>query len=731
MASNNDPTNIWAWTHRDEKRLEQKGGQWQAILDGYHDFWRNYHDDHIAAELSISQALAAARETKELKWELLLRHWRLQLWLSQSQVKRALPEAVDLLSLATDTRVREVPQRICAYHDIVECYISMDAAGYYQEIVDNSQDVLSQLPQRHPCATCARSNLARAAAASHRSEEAEHWINQTKAALSERRHPGLVIGFAEKYALLGKWDEAEQNYLEARNLANTNKQANYYLDATLGLIHVYIARKEYHRAFETLNQARQLLKSYGGSASMARLLDVEGRFIAAAAEDKDEALNFLTRAARFYLDLGCYRDAADTALYAAEVAREHNLSSLPEETLELAARAVGQLPRTSQDLYQRLAAFDVQPLSAEDLNSDDLATLSAEEVDKKELAEMEQLLQVHIARQHFSDTCVALFRIGRWYGNHDQMRAAIDYLLLSAAIERLLKLSMNEREEALNILQNLHKNLPDGAVAAALSASEDGPPSWLAPLLADVSLDRWQWIIRALRAEIAGEPVVEPEPESNQSGQDFYSWLNHSGGMTGLIMRFRDKITPEECEQWAHTMDESAVAMDAHIDKMEQENPELAGHDRGPIAIMRGFAALARGTSLAEVEAMVPEPYTPIMSQTAELAVTPVWFHPGASPIDFLVEQMAQKAVLALQRHDPTRPQRLANLALRYKMMNFDLRQHESLVPIANFLDALSALILANGKELPQLDQPLEAPFDAVLAAVYQSSQATTSPEQV
>ncbi|GCE07430.1 hypothetical protein [Dictyobacter aurantiacus] len=725
MLNSGDPTNIWAWIESDEKRLEKKGGRWQAILEGYYDFWRNYHSDHIGAELAINQALEAARETRELKWELHLRHWRLQLWLSQQQVKRALPEAVDLLSLATDPQVRDVPQRICAYHDIVECYVSMDAAGYYQEIVENSQDVLAQLPRRHPCATCARSNLARTAAASGRTEEAEHWLNQTRASLSERRHASLVEGFGDKYALIGKWDEAEMHYLEARNLASSHKQADSYLSATLSLVQVYVEQKNYPRASEALNEGRQLLKSYGGTYLLARQLEVEGRFIAAAAEQKEEALDFLTRAASFYLELGRYRDAADTALYAAELARTHALTQ-PESALAVAARAVGQLPPTSQDLAERLASFGREPLPPE---SEGQEALTAEQVDRNELTAMEELLRAHIERHHFSDTCVTLSRIGRWYGNHEQMRAGIDYLIFSAALERLLKLSQEERQDALGVLSNLNERLPDGAVEAALSASEAGPPSWLTPLLKDMPPERWQWIIRCLRAEIAGQPVVEPEPENGGSQDNFYSWLNHNGSMTALILRFSDQVEPVEREQWARSMDESAREIEQHIQQLRQQQPDIPEQALEPATIVRGFAALTRGASVAEAEALVAPTYVSLISQTAEMAQTPIWFHPESSPLDFLVEQMSQKAVRALRHYDENRPTRLANLALRYRLMTIDLRKHEPLRPIADFLDALRALVLSDGQQLPTRDTPLEAPFDAVLAAVMTAGQNTNPTE--
>src|SRR5215472_15634079 len=167
----NDPADIWAWIHEDEGRLEAEGGQRASIAEGWDAFWHYYHRNFEAAETAISGAIEAAKSLGELRWELLLRHWRLQLWMS-GDVTRALPEAVDLLSLATDERVRDVPQRICAFHDLVDCHVRMDAAGYYEDILANAQDVLAQLPERHTCATCARMNMAIAAGTAGHAEEA-------------------------------------------------------------------------------------------------------------------------------------------------------------------------------------------------------------------------------------------------------------------------------------------------------------------------------------------------------------------------------------------------------------------------------------------------------------------------------------------------------------------------------------------------------------------------------
>jgi hypothetical protein len=52
-----------------------------------------------------------------------------------------------------------------------------------------------------------------------------------------------------------------------------------------------------------------------------------------------------------------------------------------------------------------------------------------------------------------------------------------------------------------------------------------------------------------------------------------------------------------------------------------------------------------------------------------------------------------------------------------------DLREEEPLLQISRFLDALRELVLLDGKQLPMLEQPLDAPFDSILVAVFESGQ--------
>lgn len=357
-----DPNDINAWLDDDLARLEQEGGAKRVIADNYRKFW-NYFGSHMAtAELLINEALDIARTTGELRWELHLRHWRLQLWITGSRVKEMLPEAIDLLSLAVDERVKDVPQRICAYNDVVACYILMDPAGYYKEIKENSEYILGQLPRSHHCADCTRGNMALAAAASGRTTEAERWLAEHESYRYGNRHSGLLFFRAGAYISLQQWDEAARHYLEACEVTRRENRSGSHMEALIGVAHARLGKGDIPGAQKMLRRARREAKNQGGTDNTAYLQEVEG-YLAEAHKLPQTAIGYFTRAAQVYHEQERYRDAARLALRAAELASSHNLPD-PEEALDIAARAVAMLPPASQYLYQRLASLGREPSAA-------------------------------------------------------------------------------------------------------------------------------------------------------------------------------------------------------------------------------------------------------------------------------------------------------------------------------------------------------------------------------
>jgi tetratricopeptide (TPR) repeat protein len=357
----NNSTNIWSWITKDEERLREEGGIKQTLVEHYQRFWEYFRSDNLTAELAINDALDAARAAGEMSWELHLRHWRLQLWLTQDRIKEMLPEAIDLLSLAVDERVKDVPQRICAYHDIVECYVQMDPAGYYQDIKENSEHILGQLPKKHSCADCARGNIARAAAAAGHTEEAQRWLAEHEANTQDAPYPGMLLGRARTRAWLKQWEEAERIYQEASKIALREEAYPSYIEALIGVARAQIGKGNLAGAAETILQVRRNIQYEGETNLLAFLLEVEG-YLAESHNVPQAASGYLTHSARLQYELGRYRDAAELALHSLEMSDKAGVPvANREETLTIAANAVGMLPTSSEDLYQRLAVLGRAP----------------------------------------------------------------------------------------------------------------------------------------------------------------------------------------------------------------------------------------------------------------------------------------------------------------------------------------------------------------------------------
>jgi tetratricopeptide (TPR) repeat protein len=714
--STSDPTNIWAWVYEDAEQLNKAGGEGAAMVARWREFEHYHHNNYTAADQAIGEALQAARALGNRRWELFLRHWRLQLWLD-GDVRHALPEAVDLLNLATDERVRDVPQRICAFHDVVDCHVLMDAAGYHDDIVANSQDVLAQLPARHPCADCARMHLATAAGAAQRAEDADHWVAQFNANVYGKSWSAWPNQIGWIYEQLGRWDDAKQAYERACKLAREGNTGDHYVEGLLGIARACAAQGDAQGAVAALRDAQHTAKYTGGASELARLMEVEG-YVAEAVEEPKVALGYFTRAAQQYLDLGRYRHAALAALHGVEMAREKNVPSA-EDALAIAARAVGAMPAASTDTRTRLAHLGAEPVPPAPERVSGAEGQASGMVDER--AVLESALAAHLASGNARGVALALYRLARWHADHEAPRAAVDYFIANAVLERMLQLTMNDREDALDALQHLRETLPAGAVEAALAAAESEPPPMLAPLLEGLPAPRWRWLVRSVASEVEGRPVVEPEPHAADGSYSFEEWLDHVASMAALIVRAGDRADRAQCERWAVGLDETAADMQERV-------PEDQGR-REVLSLVTGLAALCRGTNPQEVIPTVLPPFNQIVEQIIALAGEPVWQHPGNWPLDFLVENAAQRAVGGLRLHDEHRATRLANLGFRFDLMALDLNAQERLRPIGAFLQALSQLVRADG-DLESLAQPpLEEPFDAVLAAVAAAGKAEGEPD--
>ena len=143
-----------AWTEQDAARLYEENKY--KILDSLNNFWQHIEaKSYQAAEYSIEQAINFAAMYNEPNWQVYARHWRLQIWLHYiGVVNKALPEALDLVNFVSDPSFKSLPQRICAYDDLVHCYIYKDWKGYEEKIHETIDGLLATVNPHFECFGC-------------------------------------------------------------------------------------------------------------------------------------------------------------------------------------------------------------------------------------------------------------------------------------------------------------------------------------------------------------------------------------------------------------------------------------------------------------------------------------------------------------------------------------------------------------------------------------------------
>ncbi len=705
-------TSIFSWTYRDTERLSDAGGQKALIPQRHYAFQRMYHRDFEGADLAITEAIQAAQAESETAWELFLRHWRVQLRLKED-LRRALPEAIDLLTLADDPRVRDVPQRICAFHDVVYCHLAMDPACYGEDTLANSESVLTQVPARYDCADCARMNSATALAALGRADEARAALTRFHANQNGFDESWLT-GEAYVYLLLEQWEDVERVARQAIERTRKGRKEDEYTQAHIYLARALIERGQLDAAGDALMECRRMTKYAGGSYLLAQLLEMDGRLTIAMGES---GVDYLTRAAERYFALGRYREAAIAGLLAAERARDYvppreganEAASAPAErpnpepALVVAAQALGAVRAADPRLVARLAAFGRVPTAPTAQDASYAAPVSG---GVREGLEAE--LEAHLANGAPRGVATALYRLGAWLTQHEQPRAAVDYLILNGIMERALRLTHSDREDALLMLNKAGESLPSGVIEAAFTAMERSVPERFAGIFGAMPSARWRWLTRAVAAEWRGEAVVEPENnEEEDQEQAFMSWLDHTSSMTALVLRFREQANPAGVARWTQSLHE-----------IVEESKAQSGGEPNPLtAFAQALAALCEGMEPERALALAQPPFVGTVRQVIELAKHPVWEHPGNSPLDYFIEHDAQMAVRALRAHDERSATRRENMAFRFELQAIDLREQQSVADIARLLTALAETVRAGGA-IPASASELPEDLQKVLAAV-------------
>jgi tetratricopeptide (TPR) repeat protein len=503
---------VFAWLESETPRLQAEGGLKREFLDLFCDFLEAFSSPKKfdLAQSALFQAIKLAETASELFWCLFLRHNLVLFWLSYDVLRLALPEAFSLLSLLNDEVLHESPHLSHSYHDIISCYLLLDPVGYYKEIMAHSQNLLTQVPADHTSALFAYRHMMLASASAGHAREAEHWLSLLQ---SLAPADDCFFDIALTYEYLERWPQAKHYYQEAvQRIPFEDLPTVPSMMALLGVARAHCALYEITEAANQLSYIYSLLAWFSRPLLLARLFVVEAH-LALACDDIARAVSFLTQSARISLEFTLFRDAAHSALQAAELARSAHLPE-PIQALSFASQAARMLPPASFDIVQRLRSFSHRPafspsetlLSAEPMTQDLL--------EEREMAVLKTSLRVSLASGHFPLVSLLLFMLARVYLEQGrELRQVINYLVWHIALERFRASSLS-LDSSLSLLSTLRDDydLADEVDEALFALASAPPPAWLTWLCEDLSADRWGALITSLLHFLSGDslfPVVK------------------------------------------------------------------------------------------------------------------------------------------------------------------------------------------------------------------------------
>ncbi len=201
---------IWAWVHDLQQELYEAG---ELRLCELIDVMPHYTVEHRHDEVEalIGEALAAARAKKSPWLEVYFRHWLLQSRvLKRCEVKRSLPEAVDLLDFANREETKQCPQSVCVVQDLANCYGKADGPGYAAERIEVAEETLARIDPKWPCYMCISSELASAILDDGRPDEALQLARKAEAEVGATEGSQMRGAIVSSLLQLGRPDEALQ-----------------------------------------------------------------------------------------------------------------------------------------------------------------------------------------------------------------------------------------------------------------------------------------------------------------------------------------------------------------------------------------------------------------------------------------------------------------------------------------------------------------------------------------
>ena len=331
---------VWSWLYYFLDDLYDSDQD--EIADKIEDFSSlAYAKDQDSVEAVYPELLAYAR-AHENKWlEIFIRHWRLQAYVgTNSDQRKLVPEALDLLAFSQSDDTRDCPQSTCIVDDLAAIYSSIDAPGFAPELLEMLEDAMQGLSPKVECFQCMTMCLV------------DTWVD---------------LGEPEK--ALEIWKQGD------RENPDFFREQHFYRYLATSVAHALIDAGRYKIAAEMLDKCEphddiglsevKALKIrtflHDGQADKAEKLldeiltitpaDVDAaQFVRAARSFEktpapDRVASHAIAIAQHCENTGCVREAFDSASLAFDLAKQLNDNNIAADALAIMENVIGDLNR--------------------------------------------------------------------------------------------------------------------------------------------------------------------------------------------------------------------------------------------------------------------------------------------------------------------------------------------------------------------------------------------------
>lgn len=145
---------VWGWIYDYQDQLYDRDQEdWVYKID---DFIHEAYEKNVEEVEARYPELISFARAEENKWlEVLIRHWRLQSYISTNHDPRPrLQEALELLEFSHQPDVYDVPQRTCVADDLQAFFKVLDGPGYADECVKMLNAELERISPNKDCFMC-------------------------------------------------------------------------------------------------------------------------------------------------------------------------------------------------------------------------------------------------------------------------------------------------------------------------------------------------------------------------------------------------------------------------------------------------------------------------------------------------------------------------------------------------------------------------------------------------